>query len=75
MDDGVDNEADAAAVAGAFRQMHDAAMRINEVLVRNDHLNATVPTGWPLHLSADEFAAECAAMADHYDVLAQKATP
>jgi hypothetical protein len=47
-------------------------MTINEVLGRNDALNETVPTDWPLQLSADEFAAECQGMVEHYDDLAKR---
>ena len=63
---------DAKRIADAFLQIYNAAMVINEVLGNNDHLNETVPTNWPLNLSADEFAAECAAMRDHYDAIAQQ---
>jgi hypothetical protein len=66
-----DDAADAAEIAGAFRQICSAAMKINEVLSRNDALNEAVPSSWPLPLSADEFAAECAGMAEHYDKLAR----
>jgi hypothetical protein len=45
-------------------------MKINEVFGRDGGLNETVPTNWPLNLSADEFAAECATMVEHYDALA-----
>jgi hypothetical protein len=61
---------DAAKIAAAFRQIQAAAAVIAEVLGSNDELNETVPTNWPLNLSADEFAAECSAMADHYEDLA-----
>ena len=61
---------DAKRIADAFLQIYNAAMTINEVLGRNDELNESVPTNWPLNLSADEFAAECAAMRDHYDAIA-----
>jgi hypothetical protein len=64
------DRADAAALAQAFRQMHQAALIINEVLRRNDRLNETVPTNWPLPASAGEFAAACEAMAAHYTALA-----
>jgi hypothetical protein len=70
-----DNELDAAEIARAFRQMYSAAMKVSEVLSRNEYLNGTVPTSWPLTMSAEEFAHECAAMADHYDAVAQQATP
>lgn len=58
---------DAKRIADAFRQIYAAAMVINEVLGANDALNDSVPTNWPLHLSADEFATECHAIACHYD--------
>ena len=64
------DRADAAALAQAFRQMHQAAVTINEVLRRNDRLNGSVPTDWPLGMSAAEFAAACHAMVAHYDALA-----
>lgn len=67
------NASDAAKIADAFRQIYSAAMKINEVLGRNDELNDSVPTNWPLNLSADEFACECGAMVDHYDALAKEA--
>jgi hypothetical protein len=67
-----DTQADAKRIAGAFHQICTAAMVINEVLGNNDHLNETVPENWPLNLSADEFAAGCLAMRDHYDAIAQK---
>ena len=64
------DRADAAALAGAFRGMHQAAVTINEVLRRNDRLNEAVPTDWPLPMSAADFAAACQAMAAHYEELA-----
>ena len=64
------DRADATALAQVFRQMHAAAMAVNEVLRRNDRLNETVPTNWPLPASACEFAAACEAMAAHYTALA-----
>jgi hypothetical protein len=57
------DRADAAALAQGFRQMHQAAVTINEVLQRNDRLNGSVP-------SAAEFAAACHAMVAHYEALA-----
>jgi len=54
-------------LALSFRRIGDAASHISEVLHENERLNDTVPTNWPLHLSADEFAAECFAMADYYE--------
>ena len=53
MSTAIADKADAASIAEAFRKIYDAAMQINEVLGRNDRLNDTVPTTWPLHLSAD----------------------
>jgi hypothetical protein len=64
---------DAKRIADAFRRIYSAAMVINEVLGANDYLAERVPTNWPLNLSADEFAAECAGMADHYDAIAELA--
>jgi hypothetical protein len=63
-------ETDARELAAAFRALFSAGMKINEVLGRNDELNESVPTNWPLGMSADEWAHECAAMADHYDAIA-----
>ena len=65
-------DTDAAQIAAAFRQIFSAAMTINEVLGRRDDLNDSVPTDWPLNLSADEFAHECLGMAEHYDALSAK---
>lgn len=53
-------------IANAFAVIRDATMRIAKVLGRNEALNDSVPTNWPLNLSADEFAAECDAMVTHY---------
>lgn len=61
-------------IAEAFRQIQTAAMQINGVLGNRDDLNETVPISWPLNLSADEFAAACAEMVDHYEALAEKQT-
>jgi hypothetical protein len=72
-EDQMTNSHDAKRIADAFRKISTAAMAINEVLANNDRLNETVPTNWPLNLSADEFAAECAGMADHYDAIAELA--
>lgn len=63
---------DALELAAAFRTLFSAGMKINEVLGRNEDLNNSVPTNWPLGLSADEWAYECTAMADHYDALARE---
>lgn len=60
-------------LALAFRDIAAAANVINEVLSRNEALNNAVPTNWPLGMSADEFAAECYAMADHYEGEADEA--
>jgi hypothetical protein len=65
-------DTDAKRIAEAFRQIYSAAMQINEILGRRDDLNDSVPKEWPLQWSADEFAAECAAMVDHYDAKAEK---
>lgn len=54
-------------IAAAFRQMFDAAMVINEVLLGVDVLNDSVPQRWPLMMSADEWAHECLAMVAHYE--------
>jgi hypothetical protein len=57
---------DKVTIAEAFASMATAAHQINDVLARRDDLNDNVPTNWPLNLSADEFAAECQAMVEHY---------
>jgi hypothetical protein len=67
-------ETDARELAAAFRALFSAGMKINEVLGRNDELNGSVPTNWPLGMSADDWAHECAAMADHYDAVARGAS-
>lgn len=67
------HRADAARISESFSKIYSAAMVINEVLGRNDALNDSVPTDWPLNLSADEFAAECQAMSWHYEALAKRA--
>ena len=54
-------------IAAAFEAIAAAALQINEVLGRNEALNESVPTNWPLGMSADEFAAECQAMVEHYN--------
>jgi hypothetical protein len=62
-------------IAEAFRTISRAAMAINNILGRRDDLNETVPTNWPLNLSADKFAHECLTMAEQYEALAsEKAT-
>lgn len=65
-DDDERERADREQIAAAFEKIRSAALALNEVLLRNDRLNDTVPTNWPLGLSADEFAAECGAMIEHY---------
>jgi hypothetical protein len=65
---------DAQAIAEAFKLIAKAAGQINEVLGKNERLNETVPKNWPLGMSADEFADECWAMADHYTALAKGET-
>jgi len=54
-------------IADAFRQMHGAALKINEILSRNAALAENLPIKWPLILNADEFAAECHVMAEYYE--------
>lgn len=61
---------DAKELAAAFRTLFSAGMKINEVLRNNESLNDSVPVNWPLGMSADEWAHECATMADHYDNVA-----
>ena len=58
-------------LADAFIVIYRAAMVISEVLGENDALNESIPTNWPLNLSADEFAAECWGMAEHYQSLVE----
>jgi hypothetical protein len=67
-----DTQSDARTLAAAFKQIQAAALVINEVLDRNNHLNSTIPTNWPLSLSDDGFVAKCGAMVDHYDTLADR---
>jgi hypothetical protein len=62
---------DAKQIAEAFDRIYQAALSINEALSRNDVLNDTVPPTWPLNMSADEFAAECAGMKYHYEAVAE----
>jgi hypothetical protein len=64
------DRANAATLAEAFRAMQQAAMTIEEVLRRNDRLHETVPTTWPLPMSASAFAAACHTMMEHYQALA-----
>lgn len=66
------NQIGAKRIADAFRKIYSAAMVINEVLGDNEDLNTTVPSNWPLHLSADEFAAECSSMIEHYQTMADQ---
>jgi hypothetical protein len=61
---------DARELAAAFRTLFKAGMKISEVLGRNDDLNNSVPTNWPLGMSADEWAHECLGIAEHYDAIA-----
>jgi hypothetical protein len=63
--------ADEQEIADAFRQIHAAALKINEVLIRNPPLAENLPIKWPLIFDADEFAAECQVMAEYYEKLAQ----
>jgi len=56
-----------ALLATSFRRIAHAASVIAEVLGEDEQLNNAVPANWPLALSADEFAAECFAMAEHYE--------
>jgi hypothetical protein len=64
------DRADAAALAEAFRQIDAAALTIGEILRRTDRLDETVPSNWPLPMSAAEFAAACHVMIAHYARLA-----
>lgn len=57
----------AAKIAAAFREIATQARVIAGVLHTYDTLADSVPANWPLQLSADEFAEECRAMAEHYD--------
>ena len=66
-----EDKSDAKGIAAAFLQMYSAAMKINEILGRNRTMNESVPTGWPIPFSADDFAFECQGMAEHYAELAK----
>jgi hypothetical protein len=61
------DDIDRRTLATSFRRIGHAATVIGEVLHGNDQLNHSVPKTWPLPLSADEFAAECFAMAEYYE--------
>jgi hypothetical protein len=61
------NDIDRATLATSFRRIGHAASVINDVLHGNDGLSNSVPKTWPLPMSADEFAAECFAMAEYYE--------
>jgi hypothetical protein len=56
-------------LADAFRQIHGAALKINEILRRNEGLAEKPPIKWPVILEADEFAAECLLAAEYYEKL------
>ena len=62
-------------LADAFLTIRKAAYVINSVLSRNQALNETIPSNWPLGFSADEFADECGAVADHYSTLSVLSAP
>jgi hypothetical protein len=70
--DRLHDDIDRRTLATAFKRMALAATTINEVLHDNERLNNAVPDNWPLGMSADEFAAECFAVADHYESEAQQ---
>jgi hypothetical protein len=63
--------ADEQEIADAFWQIHAAALKINEILIRNPPLAENLPIKWPLIFDADEFAAECRVVAEHYKKLAK----
>jgi hypothetical protein len=46
-------------LAEAFQQMHEALLRINEILRANPGLAENVPIKLPLTLDPDEMAVEC----------------
>jgi hypothetical protein len=62
---------DAKIIADAFADIAKATGRINEVLGRRDDLNDSVPTFWPLGLSADEFQLQCLHVKQYNDDLAK----
>jgi hypothetical protein len=53
-------------LAEAFQQMHEALLRINEILRANPGLAENVPIKLPLTLDPDEMAAECHLLAEYY---------
>jgi len=57
-------------LADAFWQMHNAVLRINEILSRNPALAENVPVKPPTILDADEVVAECRILAEYYEKLA-----
>jgi hypothetical protein len=59
-------------IADAFRQLHSAALQINQILSRNPPLAENLPIKWPLIFDADEFAAECWVVAEYYEKLAKE---
>jgi hypothetical protein len=64
----ITNDIDRRTLATSFRRIAHAASTINDVLHSNEALNNSVPSAqWPLPMSADEFAAECFAMAEYYE--------
>jgi len=69
-----DNALDRLTLATSLRRIAHAAAAINEILQRNDQLNESIPDNWPLAMSADEFAAECFAAAEHYETEAKQPT-
>jgi hypothetical protein len=53
-------------LAEAFTQMHNAVVLISAILDRNPALAENVPIRMPMALDADEIAAECRILAQHY---------
>jgi len=63
----VKQDLDRLTLAISFRRIGSAATAIADVLRENESLNETVPANWPLGMCAVDFAAECFAMAEHYE--------
>lgn len=69
-----DFDPQAEAISHAFEQIARHVAQIADILGRRDDLNDTVPEGWPLAMSADEFEAQCWEMYHHYAKLARGET-
>jgi hypothetical protein len=53
-------------LADAFMQLHNAVILISTILDRNPALAENVPIKMPMALDADEIAADCHILAEHY---------